>query len=119
MSFQRALTATASIFSAQSLGPPCYPPHIMVCELTPSIRCVGIDTPSISIRGIHGSLKVARVVEQLRQSNASVPSLRETRGLWVARIKGRRGIVRRENHECLEETDDRVLPLLRKPGKGI
>jgi hypothetical protein len=66
MSFQLALTATASIFSEESLGRPCYPPYIMVCELTPSIRCIGIDTPSLSIRGIQGLLKVARVVEQLR-----------------------------------------------------
>ena len=48
-----------------------------------------------------------------------MPPLREIRGLRVAGVEGRRGIVRRENHERLEEADDRVLPLLRKRGKGL
>jgi hypothetical protein len=46
---QLAPTATASIFSAQYISHPRYPPHITVCKLSPSIRCIGIDMPSISM----------------------------------------------------------------------
>src|SRR5687768_779878 len=54
------------------------------------------------------------VVEDLRQANAAVASLRECRIVAIAGIQVRRGVIRREQHERVQELEDRVLGALRK-----
>src|SRR6185436_14104062 len=64
-------------------------------------------------------LEFGRVVEQLRQANAAVAALREGRVVAIARIEVRRRVIRREQHQLVEELQHLVLLRLREAREGV
>src|SRR5262245_18851903 len=81
-------------------------------------RCAGATSHGpggVEMRGNSCRLlRIARVVEQDAELDAAVSVLREARGRSVSRIEVRRRVVRRKEHQRLEEGDDRGLVLRRE-----
>src|SRR6185503_6732277 len=62
-----------------------------------------------TLTGECGSLDVGRVVEQRCQSYAAVTELGKPKRVSISRVEIRRGIVRREQHQRVEEVEQRRL----------
>src|SRR6266849_8413985 len=62
---------------------------------------------------------VTWVIEQYAQFDAAMPRLRKVRGTRIPRVQIRRGVVRWEKHQRIEEVQHDVLGLECKCGEGI